>query len=199
MYPKHVRVLSFAGLVHFFTCLAWHIEPAKSPQNRWFRLSQRRSPVTPYREQAYGAPALDRSTPLSKASENFRDLPAHGRRAARDGLPRPLRAARGSGGPDQRMEGEPSRWRPGFRHQGVDHDGWLRLMSAPLRSYTGTMPVRKRPVKTSPTPPEQDVRKLQDAAHVERDFLRDLDRASTDRSTEKLAAASRRDPASPRT
>jgi hypothetical protein len=96
------------------------------------------------------------------------------------------------------MEGEPPRWRPGFRHQWADHDGWLRIMSAPLRSYTGTMPVRKRPVKTGPTRPEQDVRRLQKKQN-EPDFLRDLDRASTNRSAEKLGTASRRDPASPKT
>ena len=61
------------------------------------------------------------------------------------------------------------------------------------------MPARKRPEKTKPTPPEQDVRELQDAEHVEADFLRDLDRAATDRSAEKLAKASRPDPASPKT
>jgi Holliday junction resolvase RusA-like endonuclease len=35
------------------------------------------------------------------------------------------------------------------------------------------MPARKRPIKTEPTPPEQDVRDLQDPEQTERDFLRD--------------------------
>ena len=61
------------------------------------------------------------------------------------------------------------------------------------------MPARKRPEKTKPTPPERDVRELQDAEQSEGDFLRDLERAATNRSGEKLAKASRRDPASPKT
>jgi hypothetical protein len=48
------------------------------------------------------------------------------------------------------------------------------------------MPARKRPIKTEPTPPEQDVRDLQDPEQTERDFLRDLDRAATNRAQEKL-------------
>jgi hypothetical protein len=61
------------------------------------------------------------------------------------------------------------------------------------------MPARKRPEKTKPTPPEQDVAEKQDPEQTEADFLRDLDRAATNRSAEKLAEASRRDPASPKT
>jgi hypothetical protein len=61
------------------------------------------------------------------------------------------------------------------------------------------MPSRLRPVKTAPTPPEADVRKLLDPKQLEADFLADLDRASTNRSEEKLERASRRDPASRRT
>jgi hypothetical protein len=48
------------------------------------------------------------------------------------------------------------------------------------------MPARKRPVKAEPTPPEQDVRELQDPEQTERDFLRDLERATTNRAQEKL-------------
>jgi len=44
------------------------------------------------------------------------------------------------------------------------------------------MPARKRPEKTSPTPPEPDVTEKQDAGHTEADFLRDLKRASTNRA-----------------
>lgn len=54
-------------------------------------------------------------------------------------------------------------------------------------------PQRKRPVKTAPTPPEQDVVEKQDPRHTEGDFLRDLARASTNRSKEKLAGRARRD------
>jgi hypothetical protein len=71
--------------------------------------------------------------------------------------------------------------------------------SPPLPASTlEKMPARKRPVKVTPTPPDQDVRKLQKKLSEE-DFLRDLDRASTNRSAEKLEQASRRDPASPKT
>lgn len=48
------------------------------------------------------------------------------------------------------------------------------------------MPKRKRPVKVKPALPEEDVRRLQDPEHTEADFLRDLDRASTDRANELL-------------
>jgi hypothetical protein len=61
------------------------------------------------------------------------------------------------------------------------------------------MPARKRPEKPKPTPPERDVVEQQDADQTVEDFLRDLDRASTNRATEKLEKASRRDPASPKT
>ena len=61
------------------------------------------------------------------------------------------------------------------------------------------MPARKRPEKTKPTPPEQDVRELQDAEHVEDDFLRDLDRAATNDSKRKLAGPSGPDRASTKT
>lgn len=47
----------------------------------------------------------------------------------------PMRAARG---PEQvaSTEGEPPRWWPGLRHQGASLNGWLRIVSAPLRYYT---------------------------------------------------------------
>lgn len=47
------------------------------------------------------------------------------------------------------------------------------------------MPARKRPIKTEPTPPEQDVRELQDPEQTEADFLRDLERVTTNRAKEK--------------
>lgn len=55
------------------------------------------------------------------------------------------------------------------------------------------MPARKRPEKPAATPPEPDVLEKQDPEHTEADFLRDLDRVSTDRAKEKLEAASERD------
>jgi hypothetical protein len=48
------------------------------------------------------------------------------------------------------------------------------------------MPARQRPEKTEPAPPEQDVAALQDPDHSEADFLRDLEKASTDRADEVL-------------
>ena len=50
------------------------------------------------------------------------------------------------------------------------------------------MPERKRPEKLEPTPPPEDVRELQDPDHTEGDFLRDLEKASTNRSRERLEA-----------
>lgn len=49
------------------------------------------------------------------------------------------------------------------------------------------MPERKRPEKHEPTPPEADVTELQEPGQTEGDFLRDLDRASTNRADERLA------------
>ena len=48
------------------------------------------------------------------------------------------------------------------------------------------MPARKRPEKMEPTLPEEDVRELQAPEHTETDFLRDLERAATNRAKEKL-------------
>lgn len=48
------------------------------------------------------------------------------------------------------------------------------------------MPARQRPQKTEPTPPEPDVRQLQDSEQTEADFLRDLERAATNKADEKL-------------
>jgi hypothetical protein len=70
--------------------------------------------------------------------------------------------------------------------------------NSPRSSYDETMPTRKRPAKSKSTPPERDVLKLQKKLS-EADFLRDLERAATNRSAEKLAAASRRDTTSPKT
>ena len=53
-------------------------------------------------------------------------------------------------------------------------------------------PARKRPEKKAPTPPEQDVVEKQDPDHTEDEFLRDLERATTNDSKRKLAKAARR-------
>jgi hypothetical protein len=45
-------------------------------------------------------------------------------------------------------------------------------------------PARKRPEKNAPTPPQRDVK--QNPRHTEADFLRDLGRATTNRSKERL-------------
>jgi hypothetical protein len=46
------------------------------------------------------------------------------------------------------------------------------------------MPARKRPTKPTLTPPSEDVSKKQDPKHTEAEFLRDLQRASTDQAGE---------------
>jgi hypothetical protein len=62
------------------------------------------------------------------------------------------------------------------------------------------MPKRLRPEKTKPTSPEKDVVVLQDSKHSEADFLRDLERATTNRSKQQLEAdPSGHDPVSPKT
>lgn len=49
-------------------------------------------------------------------------------------------------------------------------------------------PARKRPEKTSPTPPERDVTDQQDPGHNEADFLRDLAKATSNQAKKRLAA-----------
>jgi hypothetical protein len=51
------------------------------------------------------------------------------------------------------------------------------------------MPARKRPEKDAPTPPERDVAEKQDAKQTEADFLRDLERAATNKAKERLRRA----------
>jgi hypothetical protein len=51
-------------------------------------------------------------------------------------------------------------------------------------------PQRKRPEKTEPTPPREDVR--QDPEHDEADFMRDLAKATTNQARKKLGLPSRR-------
>ena len=70
----------------------------------------------------------------------------------------------------------------------------VALVSAPEQG--SKMPERKRPEKHEPTPPEADVAELQEPDQTEGDFLRDLDRAATNRADERLAEVekpSRRD------
>jgi hypothetical protein len=43
-------------------------------------------------------------------------------------------------------------------------------------------PVRKRPAKNAPTPPERDVTEKQDPGYSKTDFLRDLRKASSNRA-----------------
>ena len=61
------------------------------------------------------------------------------------------------------------------------------------------MPARKRPEKTEPTPPEEDVAAMIDPDHSDDDFLRDLEKASTNRAKERLERPSGPDPESTRT
>jgi hypothetical protein len=111
----------------------------------------------------------------------------------------PMRAAKGPEPVAIHSEGEPAGAGPALDTRGPASTVGCGSSPPPsARMMVDKMPVRKRPVKTKPTRPEQDVRKLQTNVS-EADFLRDLDRASTDRSAEKLAGASRRDPASPKT
>lgn len=51
-------------------------------------------------------------------------------------------------------------------------------------------PARKRPEKKSPSPPKDDVK--QDPRHNEVDFLRDLDKATTDKARKRLGLPSGR-------
>jgi hypothetical protein len=51
-------------------------------------------------------------------------------------------------------------------------------------------PARKRPEKTRPTLPERDVK--QDTSHTEADFLRDLEKATSNRARKKLGLPSGR-------
>lgn len=53
-------------------------------------------------------------------------------------------------------------------------------------------PSRKRPEKKAPTPPGRDVTDKQDSAHTEADFLRALDRASSNEAKRKLVERARR-------
>ncbi len=53
-------------------------------------------------------------------------------------------------------------------------------MSVPERVTMS--PVRKRPAKTRPSTPGEDVAAKQDPAHTRADFLRDLRKASSNRA-----------------
>ncbi|GIK76650.1 MAG: hypothetical protein BroJett022_03400 [Actinomycetes bacterium] len=48
------------------------------------------------------------------------------------------------------------------------------------------MAERKRPEKTKPTPPGEDVVAKLDPEHSDDDFLRDLEKATSDRARRKL-------------
>lgn len=61
------------------------------------------------------------------------------------------------------------------------------------------MPERKRPEKTKPTPPEEDVVEKLDPERTEDGFLRDLEKATTNEAREKLDLPSGRGRGSSRT
>jgi hypothetical protein len=61
------------------------------------------------------------------------------------------------------------------------------------------MPARKRPEKTKPTPPGEDVVEKVDRDHSDEDFLRDLAKASSDQARKKLGLPWRRGRGSSRT
>jgi hypothetical protein len=52
------------------------------------------------------------------------------------------------------------------------------------------MAERKRPEKTEPTPPDEDVREKQDPGHTGANFLRDLAKATSNKAREKLGLPS---------
>jgi hypothetical protein len=54
------------------------------------------------------------------------------------------------------------------------------------------MAARKRPEKTSPSPPERDVVEKQHNGHTEADFLRDLGKASSNQARKRLGLPSGR-------
>lgn len=54
------------------------------------------------------------------------------------------------------------------------------------------MPAKKRPDKTKPTPPGEDVVEKIDKKHSDADFLRDLEKATTDKARKKLGLPSGR-------
>lgn len=62
-----------------------------------------------------------------------------------------------------------------------------------------TMPARKRPEKTKPTPPGEDVVEKLDPDHSDDDFLRDLGKATSDDARKKLGLPSAPDRGSGRT
>jgi len=85
----------------------------------------------------YGTHTRQRDALVYGEVENFDAfgvyrLLAYGCRADREAGSDPKRAAKGSE-PVASTEREPSRWRPGLRTQGASLDGWLRIVSAPLR------------------------------------------------------------------
>lgn len=54
------------------------------------------------------------------------------------------------------------------------------------------MAERKRPEKAAPTAPEQDVAEKMDPKHSEADFLRDLEKATSNKARKKLGLPSGR-------
>lgn len=54
------------------------------------------------------------------------------------------------------------------------------------------MPEPKRPAKTEPTPPAEDVVEKIDRKHSDDDFLRDLEKATSNKARKKLGLPSGR-------
>ncbi len=104
---------------------------------------------------------------------------------AGEGVPGRQLAERAAGPPDQ-TEREAPRWRPGFRTQGIGLSAGCGSRPPLSATKLRSMPARQRPVKQAPTPPSEEVAALQDPTHTEDDFLRDLEKASTNRSKELL-------------
>ena len=122
---------------------------------------------------------------MTMASQNFTNRPALQRERPGPGGDA-WDEARPAGVPGA-TEREAPRWCPALRTQGIGLSAGCG--SSPPLSATklSSMPARQRPVKSEPTPPPADVRQLQDPDHTKDDFLRDLEKASTNRAAERLA------------
>lgn len=111
---------------------------------------------------------------------------------ARRGLASPLTQVGTNGGETTKVSGP-----------ALDPEGTNPVCgSSPLpaaRILRCRMPASKRPVKTSPTPPSEDVAALVDPDHTDEDFLRDLEKATSDDARRKLGLPAAPDRGSTRT
>jgi hypothetical protein len=126
-------------------------------------------------------------------------LSAHGRRAAGEGAPGPRYLRRGRTHLTNEWRGNRQGGGPALEPRGPTMTVGCGSCPPPSARIMDKMPARKRPVKTKPSPPGKEVRTLQVRDQPEADFLRDLDRATTNRAAEKLDRASRPDRASSKT